>query len=188
TSGTITKPNNTTMNIHGNKVNSIIQWGGGFNINKGESVNFGGNSKNYLNIAHGTNKSTIDGLLNASGKNVFLINPNGIIIEKGGIINANRFVASTSSMSSEDMWKFAKSTQEQAGSFSPVFKPNPKGGNVINMGNINANDVLLIGNKVDIQGHLNTKDKTFNQIKAIDKGKKANIHLVGNEVHADVFT
>ncbi|WP_261798049.1 two-partner secretion domain-containing protein [Campylobacter peloridis] len=123
TSGTITKPNNTTMNIHGNKVNSVIQWGGGFNINKGESVNFGGNSKNYLNIAHGTNKSTIEGVLNASGKNVFLINPNGVIIEKSGTINANRFVASTSSMSNVDMWKFAKLNENQAGNFSPVFKP-----------------------------------------------------------------
>ncbi|TXE85105.1 filamentous hemagglutinin N-terminal domain-containing protein, partial [Campylobacter peloridis] len=96
TSGTINVSGNN-MHINGNKVNSIIQWGGGFNINKGESVNFGGNSKNYLNIAHGTNKSTIAGLLNANGKNVFLINPNGVIIEKSGIINANRFVASTSS-------------------------------------------------------------------------------------------
>ncbi|MBX2079356.1 hypothetical protein I9T54_07440, partial [Campylobacter peloridis] len=104
-------------------------------------------------------------------------------------INANRFVASTSSMSNEDMQAFANmKTFEQGASFSPVFKPNPKGGNVINMGNINANDVLLIGNKVLIQGYLNTKDKTFNQIKAIDEGKKANIHLVGNEIYADIAT
>ncbi|AJC85368.1 hemagglutinin domain-containing protein [Campylobacter peloridis LMG 23910] len=188
TSGTINVSGNN-MHIHGNKVNSVIQWGGGFNINKGESVNFGGNSKNYLNIAHGTNKSTIAGILNASGNNVFLINPNGVIITKTGNINANRFVASTSSMSNDDMNKFANmKTFEQGASFSPVFKPNPKGGNVINMGNINANDVLLIGNKVLIQGYLNTKDKTFNQIKAIDEGKKANIHLVGNEIYADIAT
>nr|WP_232088185.1 filamentous hemagglutinin N-terminal domain-containing protein [Campylobacter peloridis] len=160
------------MHINGNKVNSVIQWGGGFNINKGESVNFGGNSKNYLNIAHGTNKSTIAGVLNASGNNVFLINPNGVIITKTGNINANRFVASTSSMSNEDMNKFANmKTFEQGATFSPVFKPQ-KAGSVVNMGNINANDVLLIGHKVDIQGGKlgNANSKT---------------HLVGNYVYID---
>ncbi|MCH3718872.1 hypothetical protein LZB68_07240, partial [Campylobacter lari] len=85
---------------------------------------------------------------------------------KTGTINANRFVASTSSMSDGDMWKFAKSTQEQGAAFSPIFKPQ-KAGNVVNMGNINADNVLLIGNKVDIQGgKLGNKNSTT--------------HLVGN--------
>nr|WP_232088175.1 filamentous hemagglutinin N-terminal domain-containing protein [Campylobacter peloridis] len=169
------------MHINGNKVNSVIQWGGGFNINKGESVNFGGNSKNYLNIAHGTNKSTIAGVLNAKDNNVFLINPNGVIITKTGNINANRFVASTSSMSSDDMWKFANLSQEQAGSFSPVFKAN-KLGNVVNMGNINANDVLLIGNKVLLHASAgNDKGKLY-----LNQVNSKNTHLVGNEVYVDV--
>ncbi|WP_139452332.1 beta strand repeat-containing protein, partial [Campylobacter armoricus] len=164
--------NGNTMNINGNKVNSVIQWGGGFSINQGESVNFNGNNKNYLNIAHGTSKSTIDGLLNANGNNVFLINPNGVIITKNGTINANRFVASTSSMDNTAMQRFANmSNFDQGLSFSPVFKPQ-KAGNVVNMGNINANKVLLIGNKVDIQG-----------------GKLGNAssttHLVGNNVYID---
>ncbi|WP_257937627.1 filamentous hemagglutinin N-terminal domain-containing protein [Campylobacter lari] len=167
TSGTI-NINGNNMDIMGKGQNSVIQWGGGFNIGKGESVNFGGSNKNYLNIAHGTSKSTIEGILNAGGNNVFLINPNGVIITKTGTINANRFVASTSSMSDDDMWKFAKSTQAQGAAFSPVFKPQ-KAGNVVNMGNINANDVLLIGNKVDIQG-----GKVGN--------KNSTTHLVGNDL------
>ncbi|WP_257941622.1 hemagglutinin domain-containing protein [Campylobacter lari] len=180
TSGSIsidkTNPNKPIMNVSGNGANSVIQWGGGFNIANGEKVNFGNNNfkgqQNYLNIAHGTNKSTIAGILEAGNNNVFLINPNGVIITKTGTINANRFVASTSSMSDGDMWKFAKLTKEQAASFSPVFNPQ-KAGNVVNMGNINANDVLLIGNKVDVQG-----------------GKIGNAnsttHLVGKNVYIDV--
>ncbi|MCV3388351.1 filamentous hemagglutinin N-terminal domain-containing protein, partial [Campylobacter sp. IFREMER_LSEM_CL2256] len=180
TSGSIsidkTNPNKPIMNVSGNGANSVIQWGGGFNIANGEKVNFGNNNfkgqQNYLNIAHGTSKSTIEGILNAGGNNVFLINPNGVIIEKSGsIINANRFVASTSSMSDDDMWKFAKLTKEQGASFSPVFKPQ-KAGNVVNMGNINADDVLLIGNKVDMQG-----GKVGN--------KNSITHLVGNYVYID---
>ncbi|OCX43597.1 hypothetical protein A7X81_01170 [Campylobacter ornithocola] len=170
TSGSISI-NGKEMNIAGNKQNSIIQWGGGFSINKGESVNFKGQGQNYLNIAHGTSKSTIDGLLNASGNNVFLINPNGVIITKNGTINANRFVASTSSMSDNDMKAFADLTKEQGASFSPIFKPH-KAGNVVNMGNINANNVLLIGNKVDIQG-----GRLGNE--------KSTTHLVGKNVYID---
>ncbi|WP_232088150.1 filamentous hemagglutinin N-terminal domain-containing protein [Campylobacter peloridis] len=141
--------------------------GGGFSINQGEKVNFTTSKHNYLNIAHGTNKSTIAGILNAKDNNVFLINPNGVIITKTGNINANRFVASTSSLQANHFDEF----KTQGANFSPVFKAN-KLGNVVNMGNINANDVLLIGNKVDIQGGKlgNTSSKT---------------HLVGNYVYID---
>ena len=38
--GSITTTNGKVMNITGNNTNHIIAWGGGFNINKGESVNF----------------------------------------------------------------------------------------------------------------------------------------------------
>ncbi|BEJ55684.1 two-partner secretion domain-containing protein [Campylobacter jejuni] len=90
TSGSISSSNGT-MNISGSKTNSVIQWGGGFNIASGETVNFGQGktNQNYLNIAYGTKSSTIDGLLNATGNNVYLINPNGIVVGKGGSINAN---------------------------------------------------------------------------------------------------
>ncbi|WP_315967639.1 two-partner secretion domain-containing protein, partial [Campylobacter lari] len=82
TSGSIsidkTNPNKPIMNVSGNGANSVIQWGGGFSIGKDAQVNFGkGQSgQNYLNIAHGTDKSIIEGILNAGGNNVFLINPN----------------------------------------------------------------------------------------------------------------
>ncbi|MCR8683872.1 filamentous hemagglutinin N-terminal domain-containing protein [Campylobacter sp. LMG 17559] len=185
TSGKIETSGNT-MNITGTTAsgNHVIQWGGGFNIGAGERVNFKGDGQNYLNIAHGTGKSTIKNILDAGGNNVFLINPNGVIIEKSGsIINANRFVASTSSMSDGDMWKFAKSTQAQAAAFSPVFKPH-KAGNVVNMGNINAKNVTLQGNKVMLSADTNW-DKEHNGIK-FGKVNAENINLEGNEVYVNV--
>ncbi|HEC1728341.1 TPA: hypothetical protein R1703_001474, partial [Campylobacter lari] len=125
--------------------------------------------------------------LNAGGNNVFLINPNGVIITKTGTINANRFVASTSSMSDGDMTAFANMKNFNDGlSFSPIFKPQ-KAGNVVNMGNINANDVLLIGNKVSINGgHINGKhnDNVSGDALKNPSGNSANkVHLVGNEVN-----
>ncbi|MCV3509354.1 hemagglutination protein, partial [Campylobacter sp. CNRCH_2016_3089] len=41
TSGTITSGNGH-MQINGKETNSVIQWGGGFSIGQGESVNFNG--------------------------------------------------------------------------------------------------------------------------------------------------
>ncbi|EAH6869650.1 filamentous hemagglutinin N-terminal domain-containing protein [Campylobacter lari] len=185
TSGKIETSGNT-MNITGTTTsgNHVIQWGGGFNIGAGERVNFKGDGQNYLNIAHGAGKSTIKNILDAGGNNVFLINPNGVIIEKSGsIINANRFVASTSSMSNDDMWKFAKLTKAQGAAFSPVFKPQ-KAGNVVNMGNITANSLLLQGNKVLLDADTSW-DKEHNGIK-FGKVKARNITLQGSEVHVNV--
>ncbi|EAK0446875.1 filamentous hemagglutinin N-terminal domain-containing protein, partial [Campylobacter lari] len=186
TSGKIETSGNT-MNITGTTKggNHVIQWGGGFNIGAGERVNFKGNGQNYLNIAHGAGKSTIKNILDAGGNNVFLINPNGVIIEKSGsIINANRFVASTSSMSNDDMWKFAKLTKEQGAAFSPVFKPNPKGGNVINMGGeINAASVVLQGNKVVSNAYADYDKNLGEHSKQISANE---ITLQGNEVYVDV--
>ncbi|EKK0827741.1 TPA: filamentous hemagglutinin N-terminal domain-containing protein, partial [Campylobacter jejuni] len=81
TSGTI-NINDKVMNIAGKGQNSVIQWGGGFNIANGETVNFNGSGKNYLNIAYGSKSSHIDGKLEGGSNNIFLINPNGIVVGK----------------------------------------------------------------------------------------------------------
>ncbi|MCV3431931.1 filamentous hemagglutinin N-terminal domain-containing protein [Campylobacter lari] len=176
TSGTITSGNGH-MQINGKETNSVIQWGGGFNIANGEKVEFGGGGKNYLNIAHGASKSTIAGILEAGNNNVFLINPNGIIITKKGNINANRFVASTSTLNNTDYENFFK----MGSNFSPVFKGD-KLGNVVNMGNIDVKENLILqGNKIILKAEVNKG--TLNQIKAGNK-----IHLDANEIYADIST
>ncbi|WP_261007810.1 filamentous hemagglutinin N-terminal domain-containing protein [Campylobacter jejuni] len=182
TSGSISSSNGT-MNISGSKTNSVIQWGGGFNIASGETVNFGQGktNQNYLNIAYGTKSSTIDGLLNATGNNVYLINPNGIVVGKGGSINANKFGVSTSSIDSKAMQEFADKSTFASPVFSPVFKPNNKG-NVINMGNINAKDVLIIGNEVYLNSSVNSEDKILNKIDS------DSIWLIGNTIQANIGT
>ncbi|EPY3621078.1 filamentous hemagglutinin N-terminal domain-containing protein [Campylobacter jejuni] len=182
TSGTI-NVNGNTMNITGNKVNSVIQWGGGFNIAKGETVNFrqGKTNQNYLNIAYGTKSSTIDGLLNATGNNVYLINPNGVVIGKSGTINANKFGVSTSSIDSKAMQEFADRSTFESPVFSPKFTANK--GNVINMGNIKANDVLIIGNEVgnvgaDGVGNFNLQDNS--KVQFVGDKVKVNVRSIKN--------
>ncbi|EGK8009198.1 hypothetical protein IO405_001626, partial [Campylobacter lari] len=66
--------------------------------------------------------------------------------------------------------------------FSPVFKPN--GGNVVNMGTIDAQNVTLQGNKVVLDADTNW-DKEHNGIK-FGKVNAENINLQGNEVYVNV--
>ncbi|MBT0822682.1 filamentous hemagglutinin N-terminal domain-containing protein, partial [Campylobacter lari] len=189
TSGSISGPyfdkitGKNTIDITGKTPgnNHVIQWGGGFSIGNKAQVNFKGDGQhNYLNIAHGTDKSTIEGVLNAGGNNVFLINPNGVIIEKSGsIINANRFVASTTSLQSQHFEEF----KAQGAAFSPVFKPQ-KAGNVVNMGGeINAASVVLQGNKVVSNAYADYDKNLGEHSKQISANE---ITLQGNEVYVDV--
>ncbi|EAM0964449.1 filamentous hemagglutinin N-terminal domain-containing protein [Campylobacter jejuni] len=178
TSGSISVSGGT-MNISGSKTNSVIQWGGGFNIANGETVNFKGSGKNYLNIAYGTKSSTIDGLLNATGNNVYLINPNGVVIGKSGTINANKFGVSTSSIDSKAMQEFADRSTFESPVFSPKFTANK--GNVINMGNIKANDVLIIGNEVSNDNDIAKNQNAINN-KNNGRIEADKIQFVGNKV------
>ncbi|ELJ6944059.1 filamentous hemagglutinin N-terminal domain-containing protein [Campylobacter sp. US42a] len=155
TSGTI-NINDKVMNIAGKGQNSVIQWGGGFNIASGETVNFGQGktNQNYLNIVYGSKSSHIDGKLEGGSNNIFLINPNGIVVGKGGSISANRVYLSTSSVGDDGMQKFANGASDTDAIFgtgkniSPVIQLNPKG-NIINLGTIEGkNDLTLIGNEI----------------------------------------
>ncbi|HEA8131089.1 TPA: filamentous hemagglutinin N-terminal domain-containing protein [Campylobacter jejuni] len=151
TSGSISSSNGI-MNITGNKQNSVIQWGGGFNIANGETVNFKGTNQNYLNIVYGSKSSHIDGKLEGGSNNIFLINPNGIVVGKGGSISANRVFLSASSIGDKEMKEFAESGGEKTFglgvNLSPVIKTKLNG-NVVNLGVIEGkSDVTLIGNEV----------------------------------------
>ncbi|HHY1437599.1 TPA: filamentous hemagglutinin N-terminal domain-containing protein, partial [Campylobacter jejuni] len=137
-----------TMNISGSKTNSVIQWGGGFNINKGETVNFNGSGYNYLNIVYGSKSSHIDGTLNGGSNNIFLINPNGIVVGKGGSISANKVFLSASSIGDKEMKEFAETPERQVANISPVIKQNM--GNIINLGHIGTKngDIILVADRV----------------------------------------
>ncbi|EAI4352474.1 filamentous hemagglutinin N-terminal domain-containing protein [Campylobacter jejuni] len=160
TSGSISSSNGI-MNITGNKQNSVIQWGGGFNIASGETVNFKGNGKNYLNIAYGSKSSHIDGKLEGGSNNIFLINPNGIVVGKGGSINANKVFLSTLALDNAKMKEFAETKEGEAASilYSPVIKPTK--GNIINLGTIKSNHIGIIAHQYsdfDKEGNIGLLD------------------------------
>ncbi|EAI7782501.1 filamentous hemagglutinin N-terminal domain-containing protein [Campylobacter jejuni] len=156
---------NGTMNVIGNNKNSVIQWGGGFNIGQNETVKFNGNQQNYLNIAYQKDASKIDGKLDGGTNNIFLVNPMGVLIGKTGTITAGKFVASTTPLKDSDVQNFIS----RGMNFSPVFDVS-KQGNIINLGKINADNIVLIGNKVEINKGKITLDV---------------LKLEGNKVYVD---
>ena len=90
-----------TFHFHGKTLEirapdqSIVHWED-FSIDAGELTRFvqPGASATVLNKVLGLNPSLIKGALEANGK-VILINPQGVIVGKGGVIRTADFIAST---------------------------------------------------------------------------------------------
>ena len=181
-SGSI-KVNGKEMNITGNNTNHIIAWGGGFNIANGETVNFQGSGKAFLNLDYTNKASKILGTLNGNGNNIYLVNPSGVLIGQNASINANKFVASN------------KTQTKLVETFSPVFKPNK--GNIVNLGSIRAREIVLIGNEVRNQAIIKENGKEtiitgsfsgYNDKNPNSKIQNDSITLVGNIVDINIDT
>lgn len=184
--GTITSGNGS-MDITGIKGtggkgnNYVINWGGGFGINKGEDVNFHNKTKGtgggtFLNIDLKGKTSQINGDLNANGNNIFIINPAGMTIGKDGAINgANQFGFSSMALNASQITAFANNSDESKNYnfFYPSnFKQNK--GDLVNLGTIEANNIYLVGNKVELG-----KVKNVN-------GGNTQVDIDGNYVYVNV--
>lgn len=123
---------------------AVIEWER-FSIKKEEEVNFIQKNSNsaILNRVTGDEISKIDGLLSSNGK-VYLLNPNGILIGKDGIINTNGFIASTLEISDQC---FLENGEQK---FHGLSKKS-----VINLGKIQSEkDIYLIATTINNQGEI----------------------------------
>jgi hypothetical protein len=111
------------------------------------------------------NPSAIYGTLQANG-NVFLINPGGVLVGAGGVVNTATFVASTHDINTEEFMKGGQLN----------FKGNSEA-SVINEGNITARDgdVFLIAKEVKNEGQLMAKDGTVGMV----SGTEVSLQAVG---------
>ena len=184
-SGSISK-NGNTMNITGNNKNHVIAWGGGFNIAKGETVNFAKGGKAFLNLDYTNKASRILGNLNGNDNNVYLVNPSGVLIGQNASINANKFVASTSSLD-KALNQFVNATtpdDKSVVNFSPVFSPNEVRGNIVNMGNITAGDIILVGKEVRNRTYVSGGDRNRNGVLG-NFNHTGSLKIVGNKIFLD---
>ena len=109
--------------------NAIINWNS-FNIGTGETVKFiqpNSSSISLDRVTGGLGPSQIFGTLTANGQ-VFLINLNGVLIGRGGVINTGGFLATTSGIKNSDF---------MAGRYNFGIAGRPDA-SIVNLGRITA--------------------------------------------------
>ena len=168
TSGVNINIGDKTMDITASANNNVINWSS-FNIGEGETVNFN-DSNNYLNLIHDTKASEIDGNITGGG-NIYLINPNGFLFGDNSSINVGNLYISSRTLSDDDISKFITS------GINPLSIPATNlVGDIVNLGTMQANKVVLEGNIVTLQNDADivatNNAVTINAVNAIEVGKK----------------
>lgn len=171
TSGSATiNQSGTTTNINQSSNKAVINWQG-FSIGKNETVNFKQPNTNSvtLNRVLGSEKSVINGTLNANGQ-VFLLNPNGVLISQTGSINTSGFLATTKSITDSNF---------MSGNYN--FTSNGSSASVINLGTINISNsgyAALVANSVSNEGTINAIKGKVELVSA----DEVSINLNGNSL------
>jgi len=160
------RPDAATLIVNQSTDRAVINWNS-FSIANGELTRFvqPSSSSAVLNRVVTANPSAIYGTLQANG-NVYLINPGGVLVGAGGVVNTASFVASTHDINTEEFMK--------GGQLS--FKGNSDA-SVVNEGNITARegDVFLIAKEVRNEGQLMAKDGTVGMV----SGTEVSLQAVG---------
>lgn len=172
-------------NITSTARNNVIGWQD-FSVAKGESVNFNDNH-NYLNIVSGQNTSQIDGAINSQGGNIYLVNPNGVIIGKGASIKvgAGSFNVSTRYL---DSAKTAQTVTDTTAIPTVIDKASSTvASDIVNMGSIAANSVVLEGNNIRFMNSGTTDNAVdvANKDISFKSGDSGYVHI-GNSSGTDV--
>jgi len=158
------RPDAATLIVNQNTDRAVINWNS-FSIADGELTKFvqPSSSSAVLNRVVTANPSAIYGTLQANG-NVYLINPGGVLVGAGGVVNTASFVASTHDINTEEFMKGGQLN----------FKGNSDA-SVVNEGNITAKegDVFLIAKEVKNEGQLMAKDGTVGMVSGTEVSLQA---------------
>ena len=138
---TVTRSGSDT-NINSSNANNVIKWSD-YSLVHGERVVHDGGAKtnNYLNIVTGANTSNIDGKIEG-GKNVYIVNPNGVIFGKNAEVNVGHLHVSTQDTST------VNTAANMANNVSPLSTTAAGISDVVNMGKITADTVEVHGKNI----------------------------------------
>lgn len=138
--------------------NNVINWAD-FSVGSGESVTFDGGEKsvangahNYLNVVTGNGTSYINGAMRG-GNDVYLVNPQGVIMGESANIDVGNLYVST--QDSSNLKNIIDGKSKWDGTSSSVLSPSTVQAEVVNMGKITANSVYVEGTNIRF---LNTAD------------------------------
>ena len=138
-----------TMDIKGKTDHNILKWED-FSIEKDEKVRFdnGAKTKDYLNLVTGEGASNIYGKIEG-GRNVYLVNPHGILFAKGSEVNTGALYLSTANI---DTVAAAATNTFKTNGTSPL-SATAQTGDVLNLGTVKASKLYIEGKNVTV---LNT--------------------------------
>ena len=135
------------MDITGKTAHNILRWED-FSIEQNEKVRFdGGNqTRDYLNLVTGEGASNIYGTIEG-GRNVYLVNPHGILFAQGSQVNTGALYLSTANPAD-----VANAAGASWNGTSPLTA-SAQTGDVLNLGTVKAAKLYIEGKNVKV---LNT--------------------------------
>ena len=138
------------MDITGKTAHNILKWED-FSIDSGEKVRFDGGSqtRDYLNLVTGEGASNIYGTIEG-GRNVYLVNPHGILFAKGSQVNTGALYLSTANPAD-----IAAATNTFKTNGTSPLSATAQMGDVLNLGTVKASKLYIEGKNVKV---LNTDD------------------------------
>ena len=138
----------TVMDIVGKTDHNILKWED-FSIDSGEKVRFDGGSqtRDYLNLVTGEGASNIYGTIEG-GRNVYLVNPHGILFAKDSQVNTGALYLSTANPAD-----IAAATETFKTNGTSPLSASAQMGDVLNLGTVKASKLYIEGKNVKV---LNT--------------------------------
>ena len=135
------------MDITGKTAHNILRWED-FSIDKNEKVRFdgGAQTRDYLNLVTGEGASNIYGTIEG-GRNVYLVNPHGILFAQGSQVNTGALYLSTANPAD-----VANAAGASWNGTSPLTA-SAQTGDVLNLGTVKAAKLYIEGKNVKV---LNT--------------------------------
>ena len=143
-----------TMNIAGKNDHNILKWED-FSVEKDETVKFDGGAKtrDYLNLVTGEGASNIYGTIEG-GRNVYLVNPHGILFAEGSAVNTGALYLSTANPAD-----IAAATSTFKANGTSPLTATAQMGNVLNLGTVQANSLYIEGKNVTVLDTNNVTDE-----------------------------
>ncbi len=147
-----------------------------FSVAQGEKVTFDGGAlgkNDYLNLVTGQATSDIAGTIQG-GRNVYLVNPNGVIFAEGAQVNVGSLYVSTQGLPTDD-----KISTFSANGTSPLTAGTGTA-DVVNLGTLAADKIEIEGKNIRVldTSQIRTKDKT-----AINGGSNVALNSNGGYIH-----
>ena len=138
----------TVMDIVGKTEHNVLRWED-FSIEKNEKVRFdgGAQTRDYLNLVTGEGASNIYGTIEG-GRNIYLVNPHGILFAKGSQVNTGALYLSTANPAD-----IATATETFKTNGTSPLSATAQTGDVLNLGTVKASKLYIEGKNVKV---LNT--------------------------------